>query len=78
MFTKKFWKDALERAAWTAAQSLLGILAVAGATVFTISWPAALGIVATATVVSILKSMVVNASSDTDTASVVVNTVEKS
>lgn len=77
MFTKKFWKDAAERAAWTAAQSLLGILAVAGVTVFSISWPAAAGIVLTATVVSLLKSIVVNAGSDSDTASTVVNTVDK-
>ena len=76
MFTKKFWKDAGERAGLTAAQTLLGIL-LAGATIATVSWPAVAVAVGTATLVSLLKSIVVNASSKSDTASIVVNTVEK-
>lgn len=75
MFTRKFWKDAFERAVKTAAQA--GIAAIGTATVLSVSWPAVLAIVATATLLSVLTSITTNAVSDTDTASLVVDTVEK-
>jgi hypothetical protein len=57
MFTLAFWKDAGERAAKTFAQALLGVLA-ATATLATVNWSAALASAGTATVLSLLTSVV--------------------
>ena len=59
MFTKLFWKDALERALKTVAQALLALLVVAPNTsVIDFDWPVMLGTAATAGVVSVLTSVV--------------------
>lgn len=57
MFTRTFLKDTAERAIKTAAQALLAVLLV-GTPLWQIAWGEALGIAATATVVSILTSVV--------------------
>lgn len=53
---KQFLADALERAAKTFAQALLGALTVEGVTVASVNWPTALGVAGTAAAVSLLTS----------------------
>lgn len=70
MQTKQFWFDVSERAVKTFAQSLLAVLAV-GVPIWEIDWLGALGIAATATVISVLTSVASAATGDPTTASAV-------
>ncbi|MDO5730763.1 holin [Corynebacterium sphenisci] len=56
MFTIGFWRDVTERALKTFAQALVAMLAV-GTPIFDIAWVEALGVAATAMVVSVLTSI---------------------
>lgn len=59
MFTTLFWKDAVERAVKTFAQALLALFLVAPNTpLLAFDWPSALGLAATAVVISFLTSIV--------------------
>lgn len=59
MFTGLFWKDAAERFVKTFAQALLAIFLVAPQTpIIGFDWPSALGLAATAAVISLLTSIV--------------------
>lgn len=59
MFTSLFWKDSLERFLKTFAQALLALLVVAPQTpILAFDWPSALGLAATAAVISLLTSVV--------------------
>ena len=59
MFTALFWKDTFERLVKTFAQALLAIFLVAPQTnVVNFDWPSALGVAATAAVISLLTSIV--------------------
>ena len=59
MFTSLFWKDTAERAVKTFAQALLALFVVAPNTpVLAFDWPSALGLAATAVVISVLTSVV--------------------
>lgn len=59
MFTSLFWKDAAERALKTFAQALLALFVVAPQTpILGFDWPSALGLAATAVVISFLTSIV--------------------
>lgn len=59
MFTSLFWKDSAERAVKTFAQALLALFVVAPNTpLLAFDWPSALGLAATATVISFLTSIV--------------------
>lgn len=71
MFTTLFWKDAAERFIKTFAQALLAIILVAPQTsVIGFDWPSALGLAATAAVISLLTSIVSGiATSNTPTVS---------
>ena len=71
MFTKTFLLDMGERAAKTFAQALLSILTVAGVTVLTLDWGETLAIAGTATLASILTSVVSSKVTSNDTASLV-------
>jgi hypothetical protein len=53
-----FFKDAGERALKTFAQSLLSVLAVQGVTITSVNWAVALSVAATATLISVLTSVV--------------------
>ncbi|MGV0438853.1 holin [Corynebacterium mastitidis] len=56
MRTRSFWTDAAERAVKTLAQALIAVLAV-GTPIYEIAWAEALGIAATAAVISVLTSV---------------------
>lgn len=59
MFTKLFWKDSVERFVKTFAQALLALFVVAPQTpILAFDWPSALGLAATAAVISFLTSVV--------------------
>jgi hypothetical protein len=71
MFTSLFWKDAVERFVKTFAQALLALFIVAPNTpLLAFDWPSALGLAATAAVISFLTSVVSGvATKDTATVS---------
>lgn len=69
MFTATFWKDAIERAIKTAAQSAIGVLTVGP--LANIDWEASAGVVGVATAVSILTSIVSTGKGDSESASLV-------
>ena len=71
MFTAAFWRDAGERALKTFAQTFLGILAVSGVTVLNLDWTESLAIAGTATLGSVLTSIVSAKAGGTETASLV-------
>ncbi|GAB3135735.1 hypothetical protein GCM10027289_29890 [Tsukamurella serpentis] len=73
MFTKKFWRDATERAIKTAAQSAIGVFA-ADVTVLSLNWPAAGAVVGTATLLSYLTSIVSSGVGDRESASALPDT----
>ncbi|PLW03994.1 holin [Corynebacterium ulcerans] len=56
MLSKEFWKDLAERAIKTFAQALLAVLAV-GVPIWDLDWASAMGIAATATLISALSSV---------------------
>lgn len=59
MFTGLFWKDTAERFVKTFAQALLAVFLVAPQTpIIGFDWPSALGLAATAAVISLLTSIV--------------------
>lgn len=59
MFTSLFWKDSAERALKTFAQALLALFLVAPQTpILAFDWPSALGLAATAVVISFLTSVI--------------------
>lgn len=78
MFTKLFWKDAVERSVKTIAQTLT-TLWLASNDVFNIlavDWKQAFGVAAGAGLLSLLMSVGSAAKAGTDTASLVVDTKE--
>lgn len=58
MWTVHFWKDAGERAIKTAAQTALASLFVTNVPVWELDWSAGIGVTVTATVASVLTSIV--------------------
>ena len=70
MYTVTFWKDALERAAKTAAQVVVGFF-VAGISLFDVDWGNAWSVAAAAAVLSLLTSFVSAPVSEKGTASLV-------
>lgn len=75
MWTAGFWKDAVERALKTLAQTLLSVLVVGGVVlnIFTVDWVNALGIGLGAMIVSLLTSILSSFVGSSDTASLVSN-----
>ena len=57
MFTSLFWRDALERALKTAAQSALATLGVGAVDIMSTNWVGALSVGGGAAVVSVLMSL---------------------
>lgn len=78
MFTKLFWKDAIERAIKTVAQTLVTLWLTSEAVfnILTVDWKQAFGVAAGAGVLSVLMSVASAAKAGTDTASLVVDTKE--
>lgn len=58
MFTVMFWKATFERAVKTLAQSLIAVLAVGQTTIMSVDWTQAGAVALTATVLSVLTSIV--------------------
>lgn len=73
MWTPAFWKDAAERAIKTGVQSLIATFGV-GTTVLEMDWGAALAVSGTATLLSVLTSIVSEPVGDREQASLVENT----
>lgn len=66
MWTGTFWKDAFERVIVTFAEALLALFLVAPQTpLLAFDWPSALGLAATASVISLLKSIIATATKNT-------------
>lgn len=64
MYTSKsFWSGLVERAVSTFAQALLGALVI-GSSIADLDWKSVLGVAATATLASVLKSFVAPAETD--------------
>jgi hypothetical protein len=57
MWTKKFWKNATERAVKTWAQSLVALLTAGSANVLEVDWASALGVSVGAALLSFLTSL---------------------
>ena len=75
MFELAFWKDAAERAVKTCAQSLLATLTLSGVDVLHLDWVQSLSVAGTATVISVLTSVVSAGVGNSGTASLT-NAVE--
>lgn len=58
MVTWIFWRDALERAIRTAAQTLIGVLGAGATGVLDVAWPAALSAAGLAALLSLLTSVI--------------------
>jgi hypothetical protein len=71
MFTKTFWKQAAERAAKSAAQSLIGLWALDGFNVLNADWELAGGVALGAAVLSVLTSIVTSGIGEKDSPSAV-------
>lgn len=80
MFTKLFWKDALERAISTAAQFALGVVGLSDEVFGVITQNATLPLIVyaaiTGFVLSIIKALAATGLAGTDTASFTVDTKE--
>ncbi len=76
MFTKTFWKQALERALKSAAQSLVILWGVDQFSAFSVDWGYAGGIALGAAVLSLLTSMVSLPAGDTGSPSLVKGSAE--
>lgn len=78
MFTKLFWKDAVERAIKTVAQTLVTLFLASGEVfnLLVVDWKQALGVASGAGLLSILMSIGSAAKAGTDTASLTVDTKE--
>lgn len=77
--TRTFWLDALERAVKTVAQSILSLWIVGDQlfNLLSINWKQTLGVAAGAGVISLLMSIVSAQAGDTNSASLVVDTIKK-
>lgn len=71
MFTKKFWKDAIERAIKTIAQAQVAILTSGVLGLLNVDWVALLSVSGLAGLVSILTSIASAGASNSDSASLV-------
>lgn len=60
MWTLIFWRAVAERAVWTFAQALLGILTVGATGLLTTPWVPALSAAGMAALLSVLKSLAAN------------------
>lgn len=69
MFSLSWLKDALERALKTAAQSLFGVLSLNGIDILHLDWGQTASLVGTATVLSILTSVLSSGGANPGTAS---------
>ena len=58
IYTPVFWKDAAERAVYTAAQAAIGVLTAGSIGLVDVDWAATGSIAGLAAVVSVLKSIV--------------------
>lgn len=58
MFTRSFWRQALERAAKSAAQAVVAVLIADGANILTLDWAVVGGAVLTGGALSVLTSIV--------------------
>lgn len=79
LYTSKFWQDASERAIKTVAQAIISLWLVGDGifNLLSVDLKQTLGVAAGAGVVSLLTSIVSASVTQTDSASVVVNTVKK-
>lgn len=57
MFTRQFWKSAVERCVKTVAQALIAVFAASQANILTADWKAVLATAGTAGLLSILTSI---------------------
>lgn len=73
MFSKIFWMDAGERAIKTFAQAALMLLTMDGVNILTVDWKALLTASTTASVISVLTSIVSSSVRNRDTASLTVS-----
>jgi hypothetical protein len=71
MFTKTFWKQALERAIKTAAQAAIALLTVNGTGVLDVDWAALASISGLAAIASVLTSLVTAGVGEKDSPSAV-------
>ncbi len=72
MFTWKFWRQALERAVKTVAQSAISVIGVDVTTgVFNVSWPVVASIAGLAGIVSLLMSVASSGVNDSSSPSLV-------
>lgn len=71
MFTRSFWKDAAERAAATAAQTVLALLGADGFDLLDVDVYEVMGVSLGALVLSVLKSLVASKLHNPDSASLV-------
>lgn len=71
MFTRAFWKDAVERAISTAAQTALALLGADGFDLLTVDVADVMGVSLGALVLSVLKSLVASRVNDPESASLV-------
>lgn len=71
MFTRKFWKQAAERAVKTFAQGLLAVLAAGATGIMDTDWGNTLSVAGLAAVLSLLTSVVTSAVGEPDSPSAV-------
>jgi len=76
MFTKLFWKDAIERAIRTVSQAWLAVLTVSGTTILNADMKAMAAVGATAGIISVLMSVVASGTGNTNSASFTVDSKE--
>lgn len=71
MFTKRFLKDATERAIATFAQAVLAVVSADGLDILNLNWEQVLSVGLLALVLSVLKSIVATQTGDSQSASLV-------